>query len=107
MKLPVEDKSKTGVYLKKLIELEIVEREFSVDDGTKERAKTNCGLYRLTDNFFRFWYAFVFTNYSDLEIVFDDKLNAVAADNDMIRLIGIDKIVEYQAQYSQSESSNK
>ena len=57
--------------------------------------------------FFRFWDAFVFTNYSDLEIVFDDKLNAVAADNDMIRLIGIDKIVEYQAQYSQSESSNK
>ena len=41
MKSPVEDKSKTSVYLKKLIELEIVEREFSVDDGTKERAKTH------------------------------------------------------------------
>ena len=63
----VEDTSKTSVYLKKLIELEIIEREFSVDDGTKERANTNRGLYRLTDNFFRFWYAFVFTNYSELE----------------------------------------
>ena len=63
----VEDTSKTSVYLKNLIELEIIEREFSVDDGTKERANTNRGLYRLTDNFFRFWYAFVFTNYSELE----------------------------------------
>ena len=63
----VDDTSKTSVYLKNLIELEIVKREFSVDDGTKERANTNRGLYRLTDNFFRFWYAFVFTNYSELE----------------------------------------
>ena len=63
----VEDTSKTSVYLKNLIELEIIKREFSVDDGMKERANTNRGLYRLTDNFFRFWYAFVFTNYSELE----------------------------------------
>lgn len=63
----VDDTSKTSVYLKKLIELEIVKREFSVNDGTKERANTNRGLYCLTDNFFRFWYAFVFTNYSELE----------------------------------------
>lgn len=63
----MDDTSKTSVYLKNLIELGIIEREFSVDDGTKERANTNRGLYRLTDNFFRFWYAFVFTNYSELE----------------------------------------
>ena len=36
---------------------------------------------------------------------FDDKLNIVAADNYMVRLIDIEKIVEYQAQYSQSESN--
>ena len=63
----IDDTSKTSVYLKNLIELEIIKREFSVNDGTKERANTNRGLYRLTDNFFRFWYAFVFTNYSELE----------------------------------------
>lgn len=63
----VEDTSKTSVYLKNLIELEMIEREFSVDYGMKERANTGSGLYRLTDNFFRFWYAFVFTNYSELE----------------------------------------
>lgn len=67
MKSLVDDTSKTSVYLKNLIELEIIEREFSVNDGTKERANSSRGLYRLTDNFFRFWYAFVFTNYSELE----------------------------------------
>ena len=63
----VDDTSKTSVYLKNLMELEIIKREFSVDDGIKERANVSRGLYRLTDNFFRFWYAFVFTNISELE----------------------------------------
>ena len=39
----VEDTSKTSVYLRNLIELGIIEREFSVDAGTKERANTNRG----------------------------------------------------------------
>lgn len=63
----VEDTSKTSVYLKNLIELGIVEREFSVDSKSKEKANSNRGTYRLTDNFFRFWYAFGFTNFSQLE----------------------------------------
>ena len=67
MKSLIDDTSKTSVYLKNLIELGIVQREFSISEGVKEKANTNRGLYKLTDNFFRFWYAFVFTNYSDLE----------------------------------------
>lgn len=63
----MEDTSKTSVYLKNLIELGIVQREFSVDVKVKERANGNRGTYRLTDNFFRFWYAFVFANFSQLE----------------------------------------
>lgn len=63
----VEDTSKTSVYLKNLIELGIVEREFSVESSTKEKANTSRGTYRLTDNFFRFWYAFGFANISQLE----------------------------------------
>lgn len=63
----VEDTSKTSVYLKNLIELGIAEREFAVDAGIKEKANTNRGIYRLTDNFFRFWYAFGFANISQLE----------------------------------------
>ncbi len=63
----IDDTSKTSVYLKNLIELGIVDREFSIDTGVKEKANTNRGIYRLTDNFFRFWYAFGFGNFSQLE----------------------------------------
>ena len=63
----MEDTAKTSVYLKNLIELGIIEREFSVDAGIKERANSSRGMYRLTDHFFRFWYAFGFSNYSQLE----------------------------------------
>lgn len=63
----MDDTSKTSVYLRNLIELGIIEREFSVDAGIKEKANTNRGIYRLADNFFRFWYVFGFSNYSQLE----------------------------------------
>ncbi|MDA8333756.1 MAG: DUF234 domain-containing protein [Peptococcaceae bacterium] len=61
------DKNKITVYLKNLIELGIVLREFPVSDGIKEQANVQRGLYRITDTFFRFWYAFVFPNVSELE----------------------------------------
>lgn len=61
------DKSKLTPYLKNLMDLGIVEREFSVEDKIKTKANIQRGLYRLTDNYFRFWYAFVFPNISELE----------------------------------------
>lgn len=61
------DKNKLTVYLKNLIDLGIIEREFPVSDGIKEQANVQRGLYKLTDVFFRFWYAFVFPNVSELE----------------------------------------
>jgi len=64
----IDNAPKTNVYLRNLIELGLVEREFSVDTSTKEKANSNRGLYRITDNYFRFWYAFVFSNYTDLEV---------------------------------------
>ncbi len=63
----IDDTSKTSVYLKNLMELGIVEKEFSVDTKLKEKANLNRGIYRLTDNFFRFWYTFGFANISELE----------------------------------------
>lgn len=63
----VEDTAKTSVYLKNLIELGIIAREFSVDTGLKEKANAGRGIYRLTNHFFRFWYAFGFANFSQLE----------------------------------------
>lgn len=45
----VDDTAKTSVYLRNLIELGIVQREFSVDAKSKERTNTGRGIYRLTD----------------------------------------------------------
>jgi AAA+ ATPase superfamily predicted ATPase len=67
------EKTKISVYLKNLIELQILEREFSLlsakgaTSSIKEQATSTRGLYRITDNFFRCWYSFVFPNISDLE----------------------------------------
>lgn len=61
------DKTKLSVYLRNLIKLGIVEREFSSLSKEKERANKNNGEYHLTDSFFRFWYAFAYNNYSELE----------------------------------------
>lgn len=61
------EKTKLSVYLKNLMDLKIICREFSVDEGIKEQANVQRGLYRITDNYFRFWYAFVFPNMSELE----------------------------------------
>ena len=66
-KAMMDSTSKTSVYLRNLIELGIVEREFSVDVKLKEKANASRGAYRLTDNFFRFWYTFGFANFSQLE----------------------------------------
>ncbi len=61
------EKTKLTAYLRNLMDLGIIEREFSIADSIKEQAAASRGIYRLTDNFFRFWYRFVFTSFSDLE----------------------------------------
>ena len=62
------DKTKIMVYISNLMELEIIEKEFSVDSKLKEQANVQRGIYKLTDNFFKFWYAYVFPNISALEL---------------------------------------
>ena len=57
-----EENSVVAKYLKTLIGLGIVKKETPITE--KPGKKT---IYLLADNFFRFWYAFVFTNYSELE----------------------------------------
>jgi len=61
------EKTKLTVYLKNLTDLGIMRREFPVADGIKRQANVQRGLYQISDHFFRFWYAFVFPNMSELE----------------------------------------
>ncbi|KAB8286680.1 ATP-binding protein [Bifidobacterium avesanii] len=56
-----------GFYLSSLIEVGIAEREFPVTAKPAEHAKGTRGLYRLADDFFAFWYSFVYPNRSQLD----------------------------------------
>lgn len=52
-------------YLKTLIDLDILEREVPVTEEKPEKSKR--GLYRIKDNYLRFWFAFVYPNMSFIE----------------------------------------
>jgi AAA+ ATPase superfamily predicted ATPase len=62
------DARKISVYLNNLIELNIIEREYPIDFKTKKKINAQSGLYKLKDNFFRFYFRFIFPNLSLLEI---------------------------------------
>ncbi len=61
------EKGVLSVYLKNLIELGLVERELPVTSLRGEKPNPQRGIYKLKNNFFRFWYAFVFPNITLLE----------------------------------------
>ena len=52
-------------YLKTLIDLDILEREVPITEENPERSKK--GLYKIKDNYLRFWFAFVYPNMSFIE----------------------------------------
>lgn len=52
-------------YLKTLIDLDILEREVPVTEEQPEKSKK--GLYKIKDNYIRFWFAFVYPNLSVIE----------------------------------------
>lgn len=52
-------------YLKTLIDLDILEREVLVTEDSPEKSKK--GLYKIKDNYLRFWFAFVYPNMSFIE----------------------------------------
>ena len=52
-------------YLKTLIDLDILAREVPVTEPNPEKSKK--GLYKIRDNYLRFWFAFVYPNMSFIE----------------------------------------
>lgn len=57
-----EENKKCSKYLKTLIDIHIVKKEFSV--GEKQIRK---GIYVLADNMFKFWYTFIPSNITNIE----------------------------------------
>ena len=60
-------RAKISVYLKNLMELELVEKVFSYD--TEGKANTQKGIYRITNHFVDFYFRFLYPNLSSLEVL--------------------------------------
>ena len=60
-----EDRTKVGKYLLTLQNLRIVEK--AVPCGETQKSKT--GIYKLKDNFFKFWYRFEFSNHNYYDLL--------------------------------------
>ena len=52
-------------YLKTLIDLYILEREVPITEDNPDKSKK--GLYKIKDNYIRFWFAFIYPNLSFIE----------------------------------------
>lgn len=70
-------RAKISVYLKHLIQLDLVEKLVPLSDDGRENAQK--GLYRIKDNYISFWYRFVFPNLSELMLgkvdsVYEEKI---------------------------------
>lgn len=59
------DKSRAAVYLGTLQDLFIIEREVPITEKMPHKSKK--GLYRICDNFFKFWFNYVFRFKSKIE----------------------------------------
>ena len=57
-------------YLKTLMDLDILEREVPVTENNPEKSKTS--LYRIKDNYLRFWFRFVYPERGRLELGLSD-----------------------------------
>jgi uncharacterized protein len=66
------DKNIIGKYLSVLSDLRIITREVPFTEKSPEKSKK--GIYTIDDNFFRFWFNFVFPNRSFIE---EDELDYV------------------------------
>lgn len=58
-------RAKISVYLKNLMELELVEKIFSYD--TEGKANTQKGIYRISNHFVHFYFTYLYPNLSSLE----------------------------------------
>lgn len=58
-------RAKISVYLKNLMELELVEKVFSYDTEGKSNAQK--GIYRISNHFVHFYFAYLYPNLSGLE----------------------------------------
>lgn len=67
------EKNVLNKYLSTLHRLHLIEKEIPATEENSEKSKK--GLYQLADNFFRFWFQYIFPYKSDLEIEKYDRIS--------------------------------
>lgn len=60
-------RAKISVYLKNLMELELVEKVFSYDTDGKEN--TQKGIYRISNHFVDFYFSYIYPNMTDYQVL--------------------------------------
>lgn len=60
-------RAKISVYMKNLMEFEVIEKVVSFETGGWENAQK--GIYRIKDNYVNFWFRFVYPHLSDLYLM--------------------------------------
>lgn len=66
-------------YFKVLMDLDLLEREVPVTESTPEKSKK--GMYRIKDNFIRFWFKYIYPNRSYIEMGHSDVVLNMLAKN--------------------------
>lgn len=89
-------RAKIIVYLKNLMQLDLVEKLVPLNEEGRENVQK--GLYRIKDNFFSFWYRFIFPNLSGLMLgmaaeVYDEQVAPYL--NDYMQEFFADVCTEY------------
>lgn len=64
--------NKLAVYLKNLISLGIVIKEYPITEKLKKKINLHSGIYKIKTNYFKFYFKFVFPNISNIEEGFLD-----------------------------------
>lgn len=77
------DKNKLSSYISNLIKLNIVEREHSVISKVKTRINQSKGLYRIKDNYFKFYFRYVYPYISQIEREDQELLYEAVLENDL------------------------
>ena len=79
-------------FIEKLIELDILERKIPITEENPEKSKK--GLYFIKDNFFNFWFKYVFPYQNYLETGrYDYILNKIKSDFDIFVSFTLEEVI--------------
>ena len=99
-----EDSPKVNKYLQTLVNLQIVQKIYPFGDNPQNSRK---GIYRIEDNYYNFWYRFVFPNRPEIESGSGDFVFETVSGEGLSTYIGKPPFETVCLQYLQRANRNK